>query len=86
MDSTQSNLEIKGERGKGEGESSGRAMSLVAWGDDLRGLDVWQAEEYKILVKRDMLIMHDKDYSLICNKLMWHNVIGGCKIGVLHQI
>lgn len=40
MDSTQSNSDIKGERGKGEGESSGQARSLAAWGNDLSGLDV----------------------------------------------
>lgn len=40
MDSTQSNLDIKGERGKGEGESSDQARSLAAWGNDLSGLDV----------------------------------------------
>ena len=39
-----------------------------------------------ILVKRNMLIVYGNDYSLICIKLMWHNVIEGCKIGVLHHI
>ena len=86
MDSTQSNSDIKGERGKGEGESSDQARSLAAWGNDLSGLDVWLVEEDMILVKRNMLIVYGKDYSLICIKLMWHNVIGGCKIGVLHHI
>ena len=62
-----------------------------SWGFVLAGLEIWLAlqEEDTILLVYELLearLYAVRFIFLVCNKLIWRNLIEGCKIRVLRPI